>query len=350
MKFPGATETIQKIWYRLFGATTRHFQHENFLAISLLLLTSSNLQALYQGSFGTIGDLKYLYLSFLWLSRFAILRWLCCSDVSTNKNPTFGGLFAHWMSSQVVAGQYFDRPNQQILAKQIGNHHTDDVQSSVTWSSFMSPSVLYALNLVKVRIWFPLLTFKERISTNGSFSGNGSKDSSNKREKRKMRPEGGTANPGRLSQVLSLWRRVWGSNGQTLHFVLAVSTVLFYAWYFLIKSDIAETSKSTAGGSRDYVSMEEGVPYGAYRIYEKPKWSDAFFYVTSFGTLLSIALYGRLVLPFPDLVAGTNVLKAVRNEAKVFGVSLPKLAVTSLALRPCLTYFIAETNQDKTTA
>lgn len=328
---------LEKIWYRVFGSTTAHIQHEFFLSASLLLLTISSLQALYKGSFGTVGDIKYVLLASLWLGRYCLLRWLCCADVSTHKSPTLGGMLVHWISSHVVAGQYFDRPSPQMLARQTGNNYNDGTQSPVTFSSFLSPSVLYAIHLFKVRIGFPLLALREGFLSKSPSSGKRGGRSAKHSERRNQIRDNDSSGQSRLSQVFSLWTRLWGLNGPTLHFVVVASSVLFYAWYFFIKGDTVQSTNSLTN-SRDYVSMEEGVPYGAYRVFGTPRTSDTLFYLSSVGTLLSIVLYGRLLLPIPDLVAGTNVLKAVRNEAKAFGVSVSAIRIHELLVPHSLFY------------
>jgi hypothetical protein len=43
------------------------------------------------------------------------------------------------------------------------------------------------------------------------------------------------------------------------------------------------------------------------------------FLVITFGTASSLILYGRVMLPIPEFVAGTNVLKAIRAETRILG-------------------------------
>ena len=50
-----------------------------------------------------------------------------------------------------------------------------------------------------------------------------------------------------------------------------------------------------------------------------PGWTALILLVTTFGTLASLLLYGRVLLPIPEFVAGTNVLKAVRAETRLLG-------------------------------
>jgi hypothetical protein len=49
---------------------------------------------------------------------------------------------------------------------------------------------------------------------------------------------------------------------------------------------------------------------------ERPTWSRIFSLMLCGTTMACILVYGRITLPIPDLVAGSNVLKAVRLEAR----------------------------------
>jgi hypothetical protein len=72
----------------------------------------------------------------------------------------------------------------------------------------------------------------------------------------------------------------------------------------------------TSGGDDDDDIGSNITPYGAYKKMLPPTWGQVLYYLSCGGTLLSIVLYGRVFLPLPDLVAGSNVLKAMRNESK----------------------------------
>ena len=57
--------------------------------------------------------------------------------------------------------------------------------------------------------------------------------------------------------------------------------------------------------------------FGSYTKLLQPTLTQMIMALSAVGTLATILLYNQIVLPFPDLVAGSNVLKAVRNEAKI---------------------------------
>ena len=49
---------------------------------------------------------------------------------------------------------------------------------------------------------------------------------------------------------------------------------------------------------------------------DAPSFFNISFRMISYGTAASLLMYGRVLLPIPEFVAGTNVLKAVRAEAR----------------------------------
>lgn len=317
----------------MLGPTTIHLQHEVYLLLALSLLIVSSLQALYKGSLGMRGDYQFVLLATLWLSRHLVVRWLCVSDNSTNRSPTLFGVLAHWITSHVMAGQYFDRPSPHIVARQVGTHHSDDSRTAATLSSFFLPSILYSWQLFVVWIWHPIIQLQEillnRLDDNG--------------KKRPLVPLGLTAsrrgrecapaNP-TLIKVYSSWNKFWTRYGPSLQMIIPVTTMAFYFWYLFFSRPDTEMPYALTMTTRGNHPQDTGVfdtkPYGAYQKMEKPLWTQVLFYLSCGGTLASIFLYGRVILPIADFVAGSNVLKAVRNESKSqpsSGVSFPGMLV-----------------------
>jgi hypothetical protein len=101
---------MAKVFYRLFGPTTIHLEHEICLWVTSMCLTIASLSCLYRSSFGIVGDLFYLLLTNLWLSRHFLHRLICTADVGTSlsKSPL---QTLRWMWIIVTTGgQYFDVP------------------------------------------------------------------------------------------------------------------------------------------------------------------------------------------------------------------------------------------------
>ena len=285
------------------GPTTLHLQHELYLTTALTLLTISSLQAMYGESFGSWGDVKFIFFVSVWFARHLILRWICTSDSTTTRCPSLPGLFVFWWTSHVTAGQYFDRPNPQVVAKHVGSSHTDEAHTMATLSSFFSPSIRQMWHLCRVRVWFPLLSLQEqfwsvssgRYSVPSLFSTVPSASSSQVRLG--------------INKAYSYWNDFWALHGLQLpHAVLAM-----YIWYFLSKWRLDALRVAKVGKEEDSMHVNF---FGAYSRLEKPSMGHMLILLSIVGTLASILLYGRISLPFPDLVAGNNVLKAVRSEAK----------------------------------
>lgn len=308
--------------YGLLGPTTVHLQHEFYLLVALLFLAISRFQSLYGDTVCSWGDCKYLFITTLWLSRHLIVRWLTTLDTSTSRSPTISGLLVFWLTSHFMAGQYFDRPNPQVVAKQLGTSNMDDGRIVAAISSFFSPSILYAWQLLRVRIWFPILTLQER-SWN-MFSGRKSFSFQKGKSGHKSLPQKTSLV---ISQAYSYWDDFWSVYGISLQAILPSGITILYIWYGItnwgysdmVYAYIVNTSNS------DEEALDRR-PYGAYKKLQPPTLTQLLVLLTAGGMLTTILLYNQILLPFPDLVAGSNVLKAVRNEAKVnvsqTGVSL----------------------------
>lgn len=94
----------------LLGPTTVHLRYECALLLCNALLTSAALVSIYRGGFGSLGDLRYVALTVLVMSRHVALRWLCLNDTSTSSHPTVMGTIAKILSTFCAAGQVFDSP------------------------------------------------------------------------------------------------------------------------------------------------------------------------------------------------------------------------------------------------
>jgi hypothetical protein len=78
---------------------------------------------------------------------------------ATAKNPALFGVAIHWITSYVCNGkaaqQHKDRPDPQLVAKNAGTPREDLVSAS------------YTLHFLPVRLWYPLLRFRMRLSRDG---------------------------------------------------------------------------------------------------------------------------------------------------------------------------------------
>lgn len=332
----------------LLGPTTVHLQHEAYLLLSLTLLTVASFQNVYREGFGLKGDIIFCSLAALWLSRYIILRWLVF-DTSTNASPTIRGVLAHWISSHVVAGQYFDRPSSQVLAKQGSMaFRAEDDSRAAALSAFILPSILYTWQLFRVRILFPLQKLHDKI-TNGNkrksnvaaaannkqrhADGNNQHNPSSSRKKGGNRDNRHILHPS-LNRAVVLWNKFCSAAGPFLQLAIPLVPAVYYTWTLAPLTDpLTDPFVSSKSSSSDQGADSETRPFGAYRSMQRPAWSEMFFYM-SVTFIVSVLYYSRLILPIPDLVAGGNVLKAVRNEAKTLGTTSVSVCIYCTYLFP----------------
>lgn len=337
--------------FDIVGPTTVHLQHEGFLLVSLTILTVAAFQSVYGGDFGTssnhyYGDWIFCALTAVWLSRYIMTRWVCTWDTSTNANPTIRGVTAHWITSYILAGQYFDRPSPQLLAKQAG---VGGDSRTLSLSTFSSSSLRCAWNLIRVRILFPFL----KRQGSGGGGGGGQKDNNNNRlagllardnntqddagttqhqqpqsfRRKKSEQDssgsnnnssGGSSVPGHISDLQKLLP-YWNKLSPMIQVSIPAVTLIYYSWWLpFTHYFIPFAVGGGGGGGKGDGVLDDTKWFGAFQRMEQPSWSEVFF-VISFPTLISLVFFTRLINPIPDLVAGSNVLKAVRNEAKAFG-------------------------------
>lgn len=316
--------------YSLLGPSTLHLQHEAYLLISLTCLVISSMAGTYKESFGqTSGDIYYIGLTVFWLSRHLWVRWICSWDASTNRSPTLGGVLARWISSFLTAGQFFDRPSRHSIAKQIGTSNNNTASGVVVLDEAVRPtSMLSSLNipvlnymgrLVLVWVWYPFLSLRRFMFRKRGTSSSHARSSYSNSRHQSTSTTTSAPSPGML-KAYSIWNNFWYNHGGKFQVLIPLSTLAAYGWYFLLQE--SSSSSATAGSDAFHAlqgqaaKSEDMEAFGAYQKVDAPTWGAVAMIVSCFGTILSILLYGRLLLPVGDLVAGTNVLKAVRHESK----------------------------------
>jgi hypothetical protein len=313
--------------YRILGPTTIHLHQEVYLFISLLLLTVSSLQGIYKDSLGLTGDYLFLLLVGFWLARYPIIRWVCTSETSTSRSPTVGGVTAHWLTSHFMAGQYFDRPSAEVVAKQLGTQPPDDERNGATLSSFFLPSFMVTWQFLKVWILFPAIRAREFVDRRRHINPKINKGHNRKKGNRNNNTSYNRRSL-KINKAFSHWSKFRNHYGPPLQMIIPATTLAFYAWVLTFAgTDEEESHVLTMNTGTDIQSqLQDNVdnpldfgPYGAYQKMKKPSWYEVLYLMSAFGTLASIAIYGRLILPIFDLVAGGNVLKALRNDPKTHG-------------------------------
>jgi hypothetical protein len=274
----------------LLGSTTIHLQHEFFLLLSLCMLTASSLAGIYRRSFGTVGDVLYILLSSGWLSRHVFFRYLYTTNTTSTKSRNFYGVVVHWITKISVAGQYFDAPDFNVVNRGLGISQVDDVLNPSNQISF--PNVTFAVSLLRLYVMDPLLRLVGRSSFpldfNGSFQNLKSHQVFQK-----------------ISQSIP-----------PIQMMVAIFSFGFCLYFFQGKGGILEVIRFSMSLSLGESEPSEILSKGTYEPMLPASWIRTCLYMSFGPTILSILFYGRIFFPIPDLVAGTNVLKSIRNEAK----------------------------------
>lgn len=280
----------QETWsYRLFGPTTLHLQHDFYLWISLSLLPLATLKSLYRDALLNGDALLVLFIS-LWLSRHFLVRWLIGNDTSTAKNPTLLGIWMHWMTSYVTAGQYMDRPDPQVVSKHLG------IPSDEPFS--LMPSLSYTLHYLRVCMLYPLWNLKEKLAPNEQPPTTAQSFSTRRRASTTT-----TAHTSWRTSTYFKWIMWWRDHGPSIQMILSILMSAIMMW------DLLEIVISK-------------MPHGEFfETLVAPSRFRLLLFLARIPVLLTVLWYGRVILPIPDLVAGANVLKSVRAEALLHGPS-----------------------------
>eukprot|EP00804_Cyclotella_cryptica_P003419 CCRYP_018570-RA/>CCRYP_018570-RA protein AED:0.29 eAED:0.29 QI:0/-1/0/1/-1/1/1/0/838 len=156
----------------------------------------------------------------------------------------------------------------------------------------------------------------------------------------------------RTSEMFITLQKAWVSFPPAQFQIAIVTlTILLQGWLFQIDGGYYHLLFRSASSDEDNVTIDSILPnFGFHRSHSydehsgnnganqaaywngltQPRIPDIFhstppsfitllFRIVSFGTAASLLCYGRLLLPIPEFVAGTNVLKAVRAEARSLG-------------------------------
>lgn len=147
----------------------------------------------------------------------------------------------------------------------------------------------------------------------------------------------------RTSDMYRALESIWEACPPSQLFVAVIATIsLSYGWLFVLGGYESLVGNSIGGNDGDYQMpnfkgnlnlnqnhdlFQKGYhwrnqsPFPVPNIFnaEPPTLVTLILLVVSFGTAASVLLYGRILLPIPEFVAGTNVLKAIRAETRTLG-------------------------------
>ena len=357
----------------------------SLIFLTLATLQTQQQQQQSRSLFGwTGGDYIYLLGTMVWLSRYLVLRYWAYAPRS-GKGPTLWGLIASFVGSHVLGGgQIWDIPPHTIARHSIVGSSGSSQQYSVATPTLPN-AVRYLIHWLTLRLWFPLCRGLEAFGVGSTLwrwhyairhtswdLGGG--DSISRRwifANRLgsfflgggMGSGGGSMTPGsggntsvtrgksyitRLRYTLQRWGQSLSSFVvayiPSMGFQLVVLVAAFYIFelHHLYSGTITSPVDSLATTTwfvstyrrllglpepvtRHFMLSENEkatwVPYGAYRNITRPEWSQVFFYMTLFPTLVSLFYYCRIALPIPDQVAGGNVVQDVRTEVRNSGMA-----------------------------
>eukprot|EP00934_Nitzschia_sp_Nitz4_P003362 Nitzschia sp. Nitz4//scaffold51_size120721//1612//3488//NITZ4_003711-RA/size120721-snap-gene-0.30-mRNA-1//-1//CDS//3329553814//3352//frame0 len=302
---PILTQQRKDKWmYRILGPSTAHMKHEFYLWVSMVFLTIANLQSIYQKAFGTTGDWVFLFLVALYLSQHVFLRWICAGDISTHKSPTFLGAIGCFITSWVMSGQYFDRPPASYVAKQVG---TPTAEERLRTS--LPQPLVYTWQLLKIRLWYPLLTLLERLGKMVGVKIVSERDIGKKRSPPRNRYN---------SKVIHYWNIFQNHYCPSSQLVLVILAGTLYCWFFFFGNCQYESPHDlTSKGGEDSEPIEETkTPFGAYRRILMPHWTQILLFF-SFGSVqVCLICFARIFFPIVDLLAGGQVIKSIRNDGR----------------------------------
>ena len=339
-------------WF--FGPTTVHLKHETYLLISLTILL-----------YASVRDFRFTTLVAIWLSRCLIVRWLLTArDSSTSLSEmslplmerynryqfNFFENLIDFVSTVVLAGQTFDRPESHVVAKFVGTNHTaadmmvENDLGSVLHGGSASSRHNHRRGAGQGGFfeWCESTFYKLQELCPSSLA--------------MLNSEAYWANVVRVigpsSQLLMQLTTVlflclcWiyplsdESGGFTRYFstmyqdmiqvlrdiynIVGNRDVIYYHYgrhdttsgplvsnHALIMEAIPESGP--AMGYSGEITIDNTKVHGMYQHTFDPTWVDLSYYVILWGTILGLILYGRVLLPIPDLVAGSNVLSSFRE-------------------------------------
>jgi hypothetical protein len=224
------------------------------------------------------------------------------------------GVLAHWITSLVMVGHYMDRPDASVVAKHVGtaSHGGEDDVPALS----VLPSLAYTIQYLKAIIWYPFLRASIDNNDNAASSRRDSSERSRK-DNRAASTTTSTMHP-LLAKMLPQLAFFWHSYGPGVQPLLVLSVFLTIVWNLFVSFPtrsrnyaLALPSSNIATATAAYADAETA----AYAHVDPFSWARILFLMSSGSTLACIFLYGRITFPIPDLVAGSNVLKAVRHES-----------------------------------
>mmetsp|Transcript_24101 Transcript_24101/g.66801 ORF Transcript_24101/g.66801 Transcript_24101/m.66801 type:complete len:780 (-) Transcript_24101:50-2389(-) len=369
--------------YRCFGPTTVHLRHELYLLLSLALLEYASSRDLRFTALVTLWLSRNLLLRWFLTSHdtrtSASERSLPFPFFFVEKyhrfqfHPIENAI--HFITTTVFAGQTFDRPNPHVVAKSLGTTHgvTDLMVETDLGAALSSSNGLSSRSGHRKG--------RDHHHHHGNYHGSSLYNRSYTdlfldwvesvvNKLREMAPSS-------LAAFTSeaYWTNLLRSFGPSPQLLLQISTLLFlyFCWFYplgehgggfltyftTIYTDLVEVLRdiyniaihrniiyyyhygkhddshgplvtnhalvmeplgsSAAMGYSGEITIDNTRAHGAYQHTVAPTWIDLWYYLTLVGTCGSLLLYGRVLLPIPDLVAGNGAGKETKASLSASG-------------------------------
>jgi hypothetical protein len=385
---------LAELRYRLYGPSFVHLQYEVYLLLSMLLFTMGSMAGLYKSSFGMYaGDYLYLLLVLVVSGRHLAFRIFCTWDPSTHASPGIMGLLSHFAQAHLYAGQTFDRPappmQQQLYQHYIQTSTTScssnsnsasagttsgggadalslsssntapvppppsaadrmnqviggvlETREATSWSQLMPSSLMYAWQLPRQYLWFPLgrLWWWQPTTPPSGHPSSAAAGSRRSHRNDAERDSGGrvrysmrNSDPStrvhwlrRTHQLVQHYaRHAWIKYAPTLQFAITIVIGSFCAevigFHILGRTVLAHVP-----GVRDWMYARKYTLFrlpldknmairmeGEYERKNQPSVPMVVGVMLFFGTILCVLVLLRVMPPIPDLVAGGSVSKDV---------------------------------------
>jgi len=215
-----------------------------------------------------------------------------------------------------MAGQYMDRPDASVVAKHVGTSHHGAEEDAP--ALLLLPSLTFTIQYFKIRLWYPFIN--ATMEAGAPLTPSSRQQHASNERSRKDKTYSATSSSTAIAWIDKIYHQsllIWYNHGPGSQLLLVVFVAVMIVWSFVVSSPARESrtyALNIATGAE--YTEEETEARGAYAALEPVSWAHVFLLMSAGTTLACIMWYGRILLPIPDLVAGSNVLKAVRNEAR----------------------------------
>ncbi|KAL7475063.1 hypothetical protein ACHAW6_000996, partial [Cyclotella cf. meneghiniana] len=281
-----------------------------------------------------------LFLARAWGTIYALSYALCAlvqrGDGGGETFGLIGGWFGGWIKSCLAIMKPASSPSEQHVGNNTGSKKSRRKQQNYTQSTFDNPRATIAgspernsLDFVIGKMQMTFKVFPDHI-----------------------RSQALHIQQMRTSEMFIALKKAWDSFPPAqFQIVIVTLTILLQGWLFHIDGGYYHLFFRSVSSDEDHVTTDSILPnFGFHKSHhhdehsgnsgsnqaaywnglKQPRIPDIFhtpppsfinllFRIVSFGTAASVLCYGRLLLPIPEFVAGTNVLKAVRAEARILG-------------------------------